>query len=336
MTCRFTVTLTILLTWTCQAAAQPAGLPVEPPPPADATQQTSAAFAIRVGDEVVPYPVFGIYVMPGEQRAIQAVLQTEPSRFEVTASDGTLRPPAPDDSATDAGIWTWTAPDRPGAQTVTIQRQPDGALITLHALVMTPASQVQQGRLNGFRVGHYPDKPLNGRAIYAAPQGFVEVTAETAALRVSPHFQLGEFVAKQAGGYPKYVVLRERLLLKLEMIVEQLADAGYQASGLHIMSGYRTPYYNRSIGNVPYSRHVWGGAADIFVDEAPRDGMMDDLNGDGRINTADARVIYDLINELSTERWYQPFIGGMGLYGPKPGIRGPFVHVDVRGYRARW
>ena len=52
MTCRFTVTLTILLTWTWQAAAQPAGLPVEPPPPADATQQTSAAFAIRVGDEV--------------------------------------------------------------------------------------------------------------------------------------------------------------------------------------------------------------------------------------------------------------------------------------------
>ena len=30
-------------------------------------------------------------------------------------------------------------------------------------------------------------------------------------------------------------------------------------------------------GNVKYSRHVYGGAADIFIDENPKDEMMDDF-----------------------------------------------------------
>ena len=30
-------------------------------------------------------------------------------------------------------------------------------------------------------------------------------------------------------------------------------------------------------GNVKYSQHVYGGAADIFIDENPKDEMMDDF-----------------------------------------------------------
>jgi len=41
------------------------------------------------------------------------------------------------------------------------------------------------------------------------------------------------------------------------------------------------------------------------------------------------------VRKKARETWYQPFIGGLGIYGPKP-HRGPFVHVDVRGFRARW
>lgn len=34
------------------------------------------------------------------------------------------------------------------------------------------------------------------------------------------------------------------------------------------MSGYRTPYHNVPVlGNSAYSRHRWGGAANVFVDE---------------------------------------------------------------------
>ena len=340
---RHIATIVLTLTWLALPIASQAALPpAESSPPIErspaATEQGTAlaTLSIKVGDEIIPYPVFAIYLMPGERRSIEPVLETQTSRFEVAAAGGTLESVDSQLLGDGEQAWLWTAPDTPGVYPLTVRRSDDSVMMTVHAFVMTPASDVINGRLNCYRLGGYPQHALRGQAIYDPPEGFVEVTDANRDTRISPHFTLGEFVAKQRSDYPKYVALRERLLLKLEMIVEQLAEAGYQASGLHIMSGFRTPWYNASIGNVPYSRHVWGGAADIFVDEAPKDGVMDDLNGDGRIDAADARVIYNLIETLSQERWYQPFVGGMGLYGPKPGVRGPFVHVDVRGFRARW
>jgi hypothetical protein len=62
---------------------------------------------------------------------------------------------------------------------------------------------------------------------------------------------------------------------------------------------------------------------------------MDDLNHDGRIDVDDARVLYDAIETLLTEPLFRRFQGGMGIY-PATGAHPPFVHVDVRGGRARW
>jgi hypothetical protein len=152
---------------------------------------------------------------------------------------------------------------------------------------------------------------------------------------VAPHFTVGQFVSKQSGGYPKYLVLRERLLLKLEMLLEEVRSAGLPVTTFGILSGYRTPFYNRSIGNeTRYSRHVYGDAADIYVDE-DEDGTMDDLDGDGRITLDDARTLAAVVEGLSQKSWYQPFEGGLGLYKANA-AHGPFVHVDVRGYPARW
>jgi uncharacterized protein YcbK (DUF882 family) len=146
---------------------------------------------------------------------------------------------------------------------------------------------------------------------------------------------LGQFVSKQSGGFPKYLVLRERLLLKLEMLLEEVRSAGIPATTFRILSGYRTPFYNQSIGNeTRYSRHVYGDAADIYVDD-DGDGTMDDLDGDGKSTLDDARVLAGVVEELSLKSWYQPFEGGLGLYKPNA-AHGPFVHVDVRGSPARW
>jgi hypothetical protein len=152
---------------------------------------------------------------------------------------------------------------------------------------------------------------------------------------VGPHFRLSQFLCKQDSGWPKYVVLQERLILKLEMILAAVNERGYETGSLTVMSGYRTPYYNRAIGNVQYSRHVWGGAADIYLDESPRDGSMDDLNRDGRIDFRDAAVLYEIIDNMYGQSWYQRFLGGLGRYRTTR-KHGPFVHVDVRGFRARW
>ena len=100
------------------------------------------------------------------------------------------------------------------------------------------------------------------------------------------------------------------------------------------MSGYRTPFYNRAIGNVQYSRHIYGDGADIFVDVSPRDELMDDLNGDGRVDLRDARVLYEIVEGLEGGD-VAGLVGGLATYDATS-AHGPFVHVDGRGYRARW
>ena len=152
---------------------------------------------------------------------------------------------------------------------------------------------------------------------------------------VSPHYRLGQFVSKQSGGYPKYLVLQTQLLRKLEYLTELMNEKGYRTNGFHIMSGYRTPFYNKQIKNKLYSRHQWGGAADIFIDDSPRDNYMDDINRDGKRDVEDVKVIAALIEEKFDKADYRQYIGGLGIY-KKNAVRGPFIHVDVRGSKARW
>ena len=77
---------------------------------------------------------------------------------------------------------------------------------------------------------------------------------------------------------------------------------------------------------------MYGDAADVFVDN-DGDGRMDDLNGDGRVDTRDAAVILAAVERI--ERAYPELAGGVGVYRATS-AHGPFAHVDVRGHRARW
>jgi hypothetical protein len=206
--------------------------------------------------------------------------------------------------------------------------------ITLNRFETEPLSKIRNGYLNGYRIGDYPLKPLKNNPIYLRPSGFVKVTQENADVNVSPRFTLKQFICKQQTDYPHYLVLNEDLLVKLELIVDRLQTAGHQADTLHVMSGYRTPYYNKAIGNVTYSLHQWGRAADIFVDEDGNQ-MMDDLNKDGRSDVRDAIVLRDLVEKLFAEPQHKHLAGGVGLYD-STSAHGPFVHVDARGYPARW
>jgi uncharacterized protein YcbK (DUF882 family) len=105
---------------------------------------------------------------------------------------------------------------------------------------------------------------------------------------------------------------------------------------MSVMSGFRTPQYNEkgvgSGGRASASRHQYGDAADVFVDN-DRNGVMDDLNGDGRVNTLDAKVLAQAAERVESR--HPELVGGIGIY-PANSAHGPFVHVDVRGNRARW
>src|SRR5262249_53016712 len=78
---------------------------------------------------------------------------------------------------------------------------------------------------------------------------------------------------------------------KLDALPDRARAAGIHAETFTVMSGYRTPAYNRAIGNATsLSRHLFGAGADVFVD-ANHDGRMDDLNGDGVVDQRDAAVL---------------------------------------------
>ncbi|HEY7193148.1 MAG TPA: D-Ala-D-Ala carboxypeptidase family metallohydrolase [Gemmatimonadales bacterium] len=223
--------------------------------------------------------------------------------------------------------WTWTAPRTPGFYPMRVGSNDGHDSLTIQAFVLVPYSQLRGEYLNGYRIGRYPGRALRGLDTYRPPAGFIEVTRDNADVFVSPHFQLKQFICKQAGAYPKYVVLNVQLLQRLEELLALVNASGHSASTFYVMSGYRTPAYNHAIGNVAYSRHTWGSAADIFIDE-DHDGRMDDLNGDGRSDERDAEVLYSLFDEPQSG-------GGLGKYAATE-AHGPFVHVDLRDRRARW
>lgn len=297
-------------------------------PRSPAFETKTAPFAIAFKEEVSAYRQMSAFVLPGASLNIEAV-GGPTGDYALDVNDGTT-------TSLAARKWKWRAPDAPGHYELRFDAPDDKHAITLHVFVMVPAREVNHGLLNGYRIGDYPAKPLKGNPIYLPPSGFVEVTKDNQDTHVTPHFRLKQFLCKEdtTKDFPKYVVIKERLLLKLEAVLQLVNARGFHVDTLHVMSAYRTPYYNRAIGDVLYSMHQWGSAADVFVDKDNK-GRMDDLTRDGIIDIRDSRYLYDAIEDMLSERPFQKFQGGMGFYRGTS-AHPPFVHVDVRGTKARW
>jgi hypothetical protein len=235
----------------------------------------------------------------------------------------------PVDRPSSPGIWNLMLQVRDAVRSV-----PRMSVVTL-----VPASEASGGRIGSYRIGSWPARvsgvPNPDR--YRPPEGFIRVTPENQNLRVSEHFLLREFVTKgQENVWPKYVVLSPRMLDKAELTIQELEAAGHPVERVGVISGFRTPSYNASGGDTggrgALSRHMYGDAVDFFIDN-DGDFRMDDLNGDGRVTIADARVMAAAAERV--EQKHPNLIGGIGVYAPT-GAHSGFIHVDTRGYRARW
>jgi len=226
-----------------------------------------------------------------------------------------------------ADRWLVTAPDTKGIYPIHLTAA-DGTTKSIQLLVGEPfAGQTSQA---GYRLGNYPNPRQAPRSgLYPLPESLVELHQHNLSEPVSSHFHLGQFMCKQSAGWPRYAVIRRPLVIMLENIVTLLNRKGIRATTLSVLSGYRTPAYNAGLDNVVYSRHIYGDAADVYVD-ADADGFMDDLNGDGLVSLADAQLLARLIATLPDAQR-----SGIGVY-PATSNHGPFVHVDTRGHKARW
>ena len=284
----------------------------------DAPQPVPPAFHAWAGLDTLHLGLTALPVLPGESVGLGG----EALRLVVQAGGV---------QSTGPGRWRWTAPNAPGAYALRMEAE-GGAVLHLTAWVAHPAEWVRNGSLRGYRIGSYRPLPPGGNEVHRPPDGFVEVGARDRDLLVSPRFTVGQFLCKQAGE-PRFLALSGPLLVKLEAVADRAAATGWDPGALVVMSGYRTPAYNRAIGNTTsLSRHLWGDAADLYLD-GDADGEMDDLDGNGRVDLADARVMARWVEEAVGRPGVRP--GGLALYR-RNAVHGPFVHVDARGAQARW
>jgi uncharacterized protein YcbK (DUF882 family) len=244
------------------------------------------------------------------------------------------------DTGTTEVSSSFTAPEQPGMYKLAVQlSQATRAIQNFSLVTLVPFSEKRGGKIGLYYLGNWPyERGGTPRApTYANPAGFIEVTPENADTYVSEHFKLRDFVTKdQPNVWPKYLLLNPKLLDKLELTIQELQAAGHPVKRMTVMSGFRTPNYNLTGGNTQgranLSRHMYGDAADVFVDN-DGNGLMDDLNGDGRVDIRDAEVIGQAVERV--EQKNPSLVGGVGVYVASSG-HGPFTHIDVRGYRARW
>lgn len=263
---------------------------------------------VRFNDEAVNYPVWHKMIMPGETISIGL-----PEGYEARLGGERIGS-------------AWTAPKLSGNHNLLIYK--DGQQThNITVFVLEPSVNItKRGYLGDYRIGQYPKN---------TPIGFIKLDEGEGVLPVSPSFNVGQFLCKQQPKvWPKYLLVSEDNLTRLEVLLADLNENNLtDAKTFFIMSGFRTPFYNTAIGSAKFSRHMYGDAVDIYVDTKPRDGVMDDLNGDGQVTKADANFLYDYSQILFGKEDVSK--GGLGSYKANA-VHGPFVHIDARGRPARW
>ncbi len=123
-------------------------------------------------------------------------------------------------------------------------------------------------------------------------------------MKLEENFSLHEFRCKDGTDVPEDLIENVKKLAKNLQILRN-----HIQRPITIMSGYRTPDYNKKCGGAKRSQHLLATAADIIV------------SGMSSLEVRD--IIIKLIKDGEMDS------GGVGIYPT-------FVHYDVRGRNARW
>ena len=118
------------------------------------------------------------------------------------------------------------------------------------------------------------------------------------------NFSLWEFKCRDGSGVPDEYMDNVKLLAKNLQVLRN-----HIGLPVRVISGYRSPPYNRKIGGARKSQHMVAKASDIKVS-----GMTPD------------QVRSTILQLIEEGKMMQ---GGVGRYVT-------FTHYDVRGHKARW
>lgn len=221
------------------------------------------------------------------------------------------------------------APAQPGFYRLALLRGGERRIIgDMSMAVLVPFASKVGANLDGFRIGTYAAERRTTRS--SRPAGFVRIDPQHLELPVTDHLRIRDFMTHDGQTtWPRYAALDERLLDKLELVVQEIAKFGKRRGRedtvsviVNVHSGFRTPLYNRRVPRAARdSRHQYGDAADIAID----------ANRDTRVSAADVRLMARAVDAV--ERDHPDLVGGLGVY--TLGGRA-YVHVDARGTRVRW
>ncbi len=288
-------------------------------------------FNIRYKDLEVSLNEFSLFLTPGEKIELKAFSENSQSRFSFVGVSGSFL-------YRNGNTLGWQAPDKPGHYKMSVKNinsQYPNSTMKLNIFVLHPFKRQKAGYIGEFRLGSFPAIPADKTNYYKVPKGFLEIRESMLDISLSPHFKLSQFLTNQTDMTPQYIAIQESLILKLEKLLSEVNKRGIKAETFKIVSAFRTPYYNKKIGNnTDLSRHVFGDAADIYIDNSGND-WMDDLNNDGKVNIRDAEVIMDIVIDFDRKTENPALLGGTSSYKTNH-VRGPFVHVDTRGFHVIW
>ena len=123
-------------------------------------------------------------------------------------------------------------------------------------------------------------------------------------MKVTENFSTHEFTCRDGSEVPPELMVHLALLCENLQVLRNYLDCP-----IRVISGYRSPTYNRKIGGAKKSQHMLAKAADIKIEGIPPHEIK--------------AAIEMLIKEGKMHK------GGVGIYTT-------FVHYDVRGWNARW
>lgn len=123
-------------------------------------------------------------------------------------------------------------------------------------------------------------------------------------MKLTENFSLHEFRCRDGTDVPdEYMDNVRELAENLQVLRDKIGKP------ITVISGYRSPEYNKKIGGARRSQHMFARAGDLIVK-----GMTPD--------EVKAEIV-QLIKEGKMKK------GGVGLYTH-------FTHYDVRGFNRRW